>query len=308
MVTTEPQTPRLLAAALAAAERGWPVFPLLPRSKIPALHHRDRCPGTGVCAQGHRGWPQRATTDPDQLAAWWRERAYNIGIATGAAGLVVLDLDDATGHGASTSDGPAHGRDVLAGLAGEADQPVPLATYTVHTPGCGHHLYYQAPPGIAIRNSTGATGLGTLIDVRATDGSIIAAGSVRHDGSYRRDATRPDEPAPLPQWLADRLTPPAPPEPIRLDLAPDHASAYVRSAVHRRVTEIRDATVGTRHNTLLSAAAGLGRFVGAGHLAYDDARQHLLEAARTHIGAHGFTAGEVDTVIHDGLTWGSNHT
>ncbi|MBA8823877.1 hypothetical protein FHX42_001206 [Saccharopolyspora lacisalsi] len=305
MVTTAHQPPPLLAAALAATERGWPVFPLHPRSKIPALHHRDRCPGTGACAQGHLGWSSRATTDPDLLVAWWRQRAYNIGIATGPAGLVVLDLDHAAGHGANAPNGPTHGVDVLARLAAEAGQPVPLATYTVHTPGGGHHLYYQAPSETTIRNSTGPTGLGCLIDVRATGGLIIAAGSTLPHGCYRRDTTRPTEPAPLPRWLVQRLAPPAPPPPMRDDLPPGHASAYVQGALRRRTAAVRAAPVGTRHSTLLSAAAGLGRFVGAGQLNYDDARAHLLGAAQTHIGTEGFTTTEAETTIHDGLTWGS---
>ena len=45
---------RLLRAALAAADRGWPVFPLTPYGKRPAV----------------KAWPQVATLDPEQRTAW----------------------------------------------------------------------------------------------------------------------------------------------------------------------------------------------------------------------------------------------
>ncbi|GAB3915838.1 hypothetical protein GCM10029964_127860 [Kibdelosporangium lantanae] len=54
-------TSPFLTAAMAAAERGWHVFPLRPNTKTPALHGYNRCPRTGACANGHQGWEQRAT-------------------------------------------------------------------------------------------------------------------------------------------------------------------------------------------------------------------------------------------------------
>ncbi|RCW41064.1 bifunctional DNA primase/polymerase-like protein [Halopolyspora algeriensis] len=307
MPTTPSSPPRLLAAALAAADRGWPVVPVRPRSKIPALHHRDRCPGTGVCADGHRGWPQRATTDPSTLAQWWHRRPYNIGIATGPAALVVLDLDEAHAHGATTPHGLTHGTSVFARLAEEAGQSAPWDTYTVLTPSGGRHLYYHAPAPGTIRSSTGPSGLAPLIDVRAQGGLILAAGSTRRDGDYRRDPTAPQELLPLPEWLADRLTPPPPPPPAQLDLPPGQVDAYVAGVVRRRVAAVHAAEVGTRHSTLLSAAAGLGRFVGAGHLHYDDAWNQLLTAAQAHLGVEDFTLHELETTLRDGLAWGIAH-
>ena len=64
-------------AGLAA--RGWRVFPVESGGKRPCI---DR-------------WEDRATADPERAAAAWRESwaGYNVGIACGPSGLVVIDLD-----------------------------------------------------------------------------------------------------------------------------------------------------------------------------------------------------------------------
>jgi hypothetical protein len=64
--------------ALKCAERGWPVFPCRAGTKEPATTH---------------GFDD-ATTDPDQIRAWWdRWPGANLAIATGAPGPDVLDVD-----------------------------------------------------------------------------------------------------------------------------------------------------------------------------------------------------------------------
>jgi integrase len=69
-VSTE-HTAALRAAALRAAERGWYVVPLWPGGKTPAMHGWSSCDGSGACAEGHLGWEDRATRDPDQITKWW---------------------------------------------------------------------------------------------------------------------------------------------------------------------------------------------------------------------------------------------
>src|SRR5688500_388853 len=69
--------------ALKYAELGWPVFPVAPGGKAPAI-------------AGGRGCLD-ATTDLCQIKAWWSKDPYrNIGLATGHV-FDVVDVDGPTG-------------------------------------------------------------------------------------------------------------------------------------------------------------------------------------------------------------------
>ncbi len=88
--------PELLAAALAAAARGWHVFPLRPGSKRPAFpdHLAADCTRTDPrCQAAHQGWEPRATLDPDRIRRAWQAAPFNVGIACGPSRLLVVDLD-----------------------------------------------------------------------------------------------------------------------------------------------------------------------------------------------------------------------
>jgi hypothetical protein len=71
-----------LDAALHYSEKGWPVFPLAPRSKHPLIPARD----------GGRGLHD-ATTDAAVIQAWWEAHpTANVRLRTGVA-FDVIDLD-----------------------------------------------------------------------------------------------------------------------------------------------------------------------------------------------------------------------
>jgi hypothetical protein len=298
-------TPRLMGVALTAARNGHYVFPLWPRTKVPALHGEDHCPGTGDCAQGHRGWESRATRDPGLIRRWWRSRSFNVGIATGTSHLVVLDLDAAHGQTAPPPwSGATHGREVLARLAADAGHPFPGDTYTVRTPTGGLHLYFRAPAEPELRNTAGR--IGWHIDSRGAGGFIIAAGSVRVEGLYR--VVRRSPIAELPGWLIPLLSPPVLPEvPLHSDRPEGQVSdlrkqAYLDAVIGRAAS----AAKGTRHDTLLRAACTLGRLVGGGVLTDSEARAALYTAA-AELERHGFPAREADRVINDGVGYGMRY-
>ncbi|MEV0677424.1 bifunctional DNA primase/polymerase [Actinosynnema sp. NPDC050436] len=276
-----------LAAAVAAVERGWPVIPLRPYGKVPAL----------------RDWDRRATLDPDQVLAWWEHRPYNVGISCRAAGLLVVDLDQ----------GVPHGRDVLADLARAHGADDPRDTYTVATPSGGEHRYFRAPDA-PLRNTAGK--LGRHVDTRAAGGYVAAQGSIRHTTSGLRlyKVVRDLPVAPAPDWLVAALSPPdADPRadspdrggrPAADPPAPRRVRAYRAAVVDGEVARVRSALPGTRAHVLFTAACRLGELVGAGFLDEGAAREVLLDAAAGHLGVDGWTRREARHHVVNGIATG----
>lgn len=90
--------PRLLDAALAYANWGWPVFPLRRHRKAPAIPsaHKDDEPDAPKCRgecgrEGHGLYD--AVTNADTIRGWWeRFPNANIGLRTGVV-FDVIDFD-----------------------------------------------------------------------------------------------------------------------------------------------------------------------------------------------------------------------
>lgn len=278
----------LHTAALAAAERGWHVFPLAPGSKRPAV----------------KAWEERATTDPERIARCWSAGDFGIGLATGPSGLLVLDLDTAK-HAHDTPPEPwreagvRDGADVLALLCERNDQALPVETFTVRTASGGEHLYFTAPAGARLRNTAGA--LGWKVDTRAGGGYVVAAGSIVGGQAYSAIHDAPA--AQLPDWLATLLAPARKPAAVTDGggwlARVQRASAYAEAAVTNEVSTVRAAREGGRNATLLRAARALGRLVGAGSLPYEVASEALQSAGE----ACGLPSRECASTIRSGLNW-----
>ncbi|GAA4550263.1 bifunctional DNA primase/polymerase [Pseudonocardia xishanensis] len=279
---------QLMRAALEHAARGWHVFPLRPGDKRPAI----------------REWEARATTDPARIRkAWSQQPRLNVAIACGPAGLVVLDLDTSN-HGSVRPPewdrpGIRDGVDVLAALAADHDQPLPWETLSTQTPSGGEHWYFTAPDAYRIKNSVGR--LGWLIDVRATGGYVVAAGSVVRGRRYRSNDH--DKVAPLPTWIAELLQDHAA---TRADLGPvldivGRRSQYAAAALRGEIDRVLAASRGSRNATLNKAAFALGQLVAAGLIPDGLARSALAEAST----AVGLSASEADRTIRSGLTAGA---
>lgn len=277
-----PENP-LLDWALYLASLGWPVFPLRPGTK--------RQPAV-------KDWENRATTDPTRIRRCWEADRWNIGLATGPAGLVVVDLDMPK-DGETDPDGEA----ALARLAAERGGPVP-GTYTVTTPSGGRHLYYRCPPGVRLRNTQGR--VCTNVDTRSGGGYVVAPGSVTPDGAYELlDETAPvDLPAWLVQASAERPST-ANSAPVQIRSA--DSNAYGSAALRGEARRVRDATPGTYNGVLSSAAYTIGRKVGAGLIDHTTARAELIAAGETLIGSAHWppNAREVIRVVDTGLTAGA---
>ncbi|MEV4568519.1 bifunctional DNA primase/polymerase [Nonomuraea sp. NPDC049419] len=286
-----------LPYALAAAARGWHVFPLTPGDKVPLKGWK---------------WKEHHTTDADTIRRFWSGIPYNIGIATGPSRLVVIDLDTPKPGERSPYSRPGvnDGADVLALLCEEAGQPLPLETFQVRTRRGGTHLYFTAPEGVTLGNTSGAKGqgLGWLIDTRADGGYVVAPGSYVDlpDGTGTYDAIHTADPAPLPSWLAERLTRPEPGvQPVRVSdvvaALGDRSTGYALTALQNELQHVLDAQEGTRNHTLNTAAYALGRLVATGLLPH-----HLTEdALHTAAQAIGLSPREAAATIRSGLTAGA---
>lgn len=267
-----------LSAALAAAERGWSVFPLSPGRKKPPIL---------------KNWHRHASTDPQRIRRWWSwNPRFNIAIATGPSNLHVIDLD-------ATHLRPPAGcyDDALAALSNHLPAPAP-ATFTVASPH-GWHLYYTAPRQPELSCTVARIGQG--IDSRGHGGYVVAPGSITADGAYRVIADRPV--AALPDALITLLRPPPPPPPHQSSYRSEHLDAYL-AAVLDRVTH---PLPHTRNLTVFRAALTLGRLVAGGALDEHRTRTMLAAAAATHIGVDGFTTAELDRAISNGFRYGAQH-
>lgn len=171
--STPPQSRfRHLVALRLANEHGLKLFPLRDGGKLPAIE----------------GWQDAATADPAKLAKWFGKGTRNIGVATGASGLIVLDTDQK--HGI---DGDANLRALAAEHVADLD-----STFAVESPTGSRHYYFRGSP---VRNSVGK--LAPAVDVRSQGGLVVAPGSVTDKGTYqvRHNAGI----APAPQWLKDAI-------------------------------------------------------------------------------------------------------
>ncbi|MFF5891249.1 bifunctional DNA primase/polymerase [Streptomyces globisporus] len=281
----------LLTVGLDAAERGWHVFPLRPRDKRPALHGETACPRTGDCTGGHRKWEQRATTDPGRIRRAWSAGAFNVGIATGPSGLVVVDLDPVK---AKDPKGTPDGVTSLQALCERAGQTVP-ATYRTRTASGGHHLYFTAPPGVRLGNSAGR--LGKHIDTRAHGGYVVSAGSTLPNGAY--EVVDSSDPVPLPEWLHALLVPRQPSRGLMAAPVPVRASRYAAAALRAETAAVAGAGEGVRNWTLVRAARALGRFIPSGDLARHEVEQALNSAGL----AAGLRENECRKAVASALNW-----
>lgn len=280
-----------LEAALAYAARGWAIFPVTPRGKLPliASAHPLGDPARGCrgeCGRDGHGLHD-ATLDVDRLQRWWKAAPRaNIGIRTGAASrLFVLDID------VKKADGKAS----LRRLEARHDGLPP--TLEARTASGGRHFYF-AFPGVELRNSAGRLGEG--IDTRCDGGYVVAPPSVIREGSY----TWVDPQAPLaamPVWLVDKLRKPAPAAPVAV---PRRLALNIASRVLReRAEAVMDAGEGQRNHTLNRSAFVCGQFVAAGVLNESEVEAVLIEAARR----AGLGDAEIVATVGSGLSAGRAH-
>ena len=247
-------TADLARAAFALALKNIPVFPLKPRTKVPAI----------------KGGLHAATTDPDVVRAWWRKWPdANVSIPTGPRSKVwVLDVDGAQGSASLAHLEAEHGA-------------LPDTTGTITGSG-GRHLYFARPQdGPEIRNSVGR--VGENIDIRGAGGSIIVPPSVHPNGRPYRWINTSHGFADAPAWLVGATMPPPCAPPSETSPIDGDVSRYAAVAITNELECLARATEGGRNDQLNRSAFAIAGFVRAG-LAPEDWARALLEERAVGIG------------------------
>ncbi|MFF2252484.1 bifunctional DNA primase/polymerase [Streptomyces sp. NPDC058142] len=281
----------LLAAALEPIAHGWHVFPLRPGDKRPAGHAEQRCPGTGRCADGHLKPEQRATLDRDLIVTAWTSHPYNIGIATGPSGLLVVDLDV---RKPEEQEGTPDGVESLLALCERAGQTLP-PTYQVRTPSGGQHLYFTQHDGMRLHSTAGR--LGHHIDTRGWGGYVVAPGSTTPNGAYT--VTDESPVAPMPGWLAEQLSGRPKPDPHSVMTPVRDGSKAAQVALDRECAVIRAAGDHSRNNTLHKSTCKVARFVAWGNIS----RSTVEEAIQAAGESTGLSVAECTTTIRSAMDW-----
>lgn len=253
----------LCEAAVTLASAGWHVFPSKPGTNLPAITE----------------WPDKATTDIDQVRRWWRQWPQaNISHVPGKSGVFVVDLDGPDGFASWRQLQRVHG------LAPD--------TATVMSPreNGGAHLYFTAPD-FYVKSTAGKLAAG--VDVRGTRGQAVLPPSVRPDGAYRWVDPNMAIPPPS-RWLVALLKP-RPPRRIVQRVAQLQGDPGRR--LDGLVRTVAQAPDGQLNNTLHWAACRAGELI-AEHGNADTVAQALLDAA---VGA-GHPRGGAWRTIQSGLS------
>ncbi len=164
-MAVEPKT--MKEWALHYADLGIAVFPLIPRTKKPAVSN---------------GF-YKATTEKKQIEKWWTENPkYNIACATGtrSGGLVVLDFDEDEEKG-------KHGYGVLKEWQ-KIHGDLPETCQSITGRG-GYHYFYRDQS----ETHTSRAGLYEGIDIRADGGYIVLPPSVHPNGNSYEWEQEPGE-------------------------------------------------------------------------------------------------------------------
>jgi hypothetical protein len=244
------QTP-FQSFALKYIERGWFIFPLRRNGKEP------------ITSNGFKD----ASNDPEVINQWASKYpSANIGIATEASNLIVVDCDSSKGHTPPSPwnlEGISDGADVFVTAIANSGNQFDFNTFTVWTPNNGIHYYFH-DGGVPIKSGTNVNGL-WRVDIRSKGGYIVAPGSVLENGSYEVDSI--GSAAQMPLWMRALVVPK---KAISLTSTStktvvtrySSSSSYCEAAIKREIRTLLTATEGTRNDSLNRTSFNCGKLVG----------------------------------------------
>ncbi|MER5660410.1 bifunctional DNA primase/polymerase [Streptomyces mirabilis] len=189
-------TRRVLENALVLAAVGHPVLPCYTVDKNGrcTCYGKDRKTGED-CRSGKHPHSKLApnglhdaTTDPDVITGWFRDRSGNLNFGWRLDGLGVVDVD---------TYGDKQGAQTLAQL--QAGHGELTRTLTIRTGRGGLQYVYQLPEGVD--TECYADELGTHVDFKRGAGHYVMVPGSKTVGIYRVEDHTPI--APLDQWVND---------------------------------------------------------------------------------------------------------
>ena len=232
-----------LDAALTYAERGYPVFPCSPNSKVPFAR-------TNGCKD--------ATTDEATIRKWWESApTANVAIATGSvSGLYVVDVD----------------------VPSSEVMPLLPTTWTARTRGGGWHYIYALPDGVTLPNTAkkSPNAVHPDADTRGEGGYILVFPSTIDGAPYTW--VNDIEPAPLPTWIADKVRPKTETRMATRQMFLMVSTSWAQKALDEECATVSATAKGGRHAVLVRASFKIGQIVAGGHLSASDAENHLIRS------------------------------
>jgi len=245
-----------LDAALICAKRGFKVFP----AYVKIINGKKDVKPCGP-------WRQIATDNAKIITDWFdaargRFPDASLCIATGESGLVVVDGDGEEGV-----------RNLRA-----LDLP---QTWIVRTPGGGEHHYYRADPARPVRNS--ASKIAPNVDIRGDGGFTFAPPSADARGVYMTIEDGPESLPIVPQSVSGSTGPAVPKEDVfELPGKPQHDGVWPAEQAWKRakgwLDKVSEAPDGAVNDTLSRASYFVGKFVGGGLWAPEQAEAGLMGA------------------------------
>lgn len=230
-------------------ERGWSIFPLRQNGKEP------------ITPNGFKD----ASNNPQTIQDWMqRFPSANIGIATEASNLIVVDCDSSKGETPPSPwnrPGIKEGVDVFLTALEDSGNRFDFNTLTVATPNNGWHYYFQAQ-GLPIRSGANVNGL-WRVDIRSKGAYIVAPGSRLKSGTYEVNST--GALSPMPTWMRALVSPK--PSTMITSIKTtvtrySKSNSYYEAAIKREIHNLSLATIGTRNDALNRASFNCGKIVG----------------------------------------------
>ena len=234
----------------AYIQRGWFIFPLRQNGKTP------------LTPNGFKD----ASNDPAVIKEWARKYPYaNIGIATEASHLIVVDCDSSKGQTPPApwnQSGIIDGVDVFHTKIADSGNRFDYNTFIVWTPNSGVHYYFH-DGGVPIPSGTNVNDL-WRVDIRSKGGYIVAPGSVLENGSYEVESV--GSVAQMPLWMRALVSPK---KSVKFTSVTKTVIRYskstysVENAIKEQIRILSMATIGTRNETLNRVSFNCGKLVGS---------------------------------------------